>query len=258
MADPSLPAEQVKQDLQAFYRAEAEDRATEEWLARGGTARVPESRAAHYFVDRKVEAAMAATDLPPSAEVLEVGCSFGQMTFLLTGRFQHVTAVDLSPDALALARRRAERYGVGNVTFETADAERLPFADASFDGVFSWSVLRYVPGPDQALREMHRVLRPGGKLAVDFPNKYCPWFGPVKAILRIRPHVHDRLFSAGEVKAMTERVGFVDVQTRHLLFTTRRLPSSLLPAAKATDAVLERTPGVSRLAAIILVSGRKP
>src|SRR5688500_14625341 len=182
-------AEQARQDIQAFYRSEAEERASEEWLARGGTARVPESRAAHYFVDRKVEAALAATGVQGSAEILEVGCSFGQMTFLLAERFSHVTAVDLSADAVALTRRRAEHYDVHNVRVETADAERLPFPDASYDAAFSWSVLRYVPDPQQALAEMFRVLRPGGRLAVDFPNKYCPWFGPVKAILGIRAHV---------------------------------------------------------------------
>ncbi len=258
MPAPSPTAAQARQDIQEFYRSEAEERATEEWLTRGGTARVPESRAAHYFVDRKVDAALRAVDVPSTAEVLEVGCSFGQMTFLLVERFRHVTAVDLSPDAVALTRRRAERYGVSNVTIETSDAEGLPFNDDSFDAAFSWSVLRYVPDPQKALAEMYRVLRPGGRLAVDFPNKYCPWFGPVKAILGIKAHVHDRLFGAGEARRMAEQAGFVDVRTQHMLFTTRRLPDVLLPAARVTDAVLEHTPGVSRLAAIILLSARKP
>ena len=251
-------AEQAKQDIRDFYRSEAEDRATEEWLEKGGSARVPESKAAHYFVDRKVAAAVSAAGLPRDSHVLEVGCSFGQMTFLLAERFRRVTAVDLSPDAVSLTRRRAERYGVSNVSAETSDAERLPFEDGSFDGAFSWSVLRYVPDPEQALAEMYRVIRPGGRLAVDFPNKYCPWFGPVKAILRIKSHVHDRLFSASEVREMVRRAGFVDVATHHMLFTTRRLPDTLLPAARVADALLEHTPGVNRLAAIILASARRP
>lgn len=251
-------ADAVRDDIRDFYRSEAEERASEEWLAAGGTARVPESRAAHYFVDRKVDAALEASGLPATADVLEVGSSFGQMTFLLADRFRAVTAVDLSADAVDLTRRRAERYGVDNVTVEVSDAEHLPFADGAFDAAFSWSVLRYVPHPERALSEMHRVLRPGGRLAVDFPNKYCPWFGPVKAILRIKPHVHDRLFSATEVRRMAIDAGFADVRTRPMLFTTRRLPDGLLPAARVTDALLERTPGLRQLAAVILVTGRKP
>ncbi len=244
--------------MKAFYRAEAADRDTDAWLAAGGTSRAPESRAAHYFIDRKVDAALAATALPASSSVLEVGCSFGQMTFLLAERFRAVTAVDLSDDAVDLTRRRAERYGVGNLTLQTADAEALPFADSAFDGAFSWSVLRYVPHPERAFAEMVRVVRPGGRVAADFPNKYCPWFGPVKAVLGIKPHVHDRLFTAAELRETARAAGLVDVRTRPMLFSTRRLPDRALPLGRAADAVLERTPGVRHLAAVILVTGRVP
>ncbi len=61
-------------------------------------------------MDRKVEA--AAAGLPARAHVLEIGCSFGQMTFPLAERFRHGTAVDLAEEAVDLVRRRAERYGV--------------------------------------------------------------------------------------------------------------------------------------------------
>lgn len=256
---PPPPTDAVKEDLRAFYRSEAKHRDTEAWLAAGGAARVPESRAAHYFVERKVDAAVAMSGLPADARVLEVGCSFGQMTFLLTERFGHVTAVDLSPDALDLTRRRAARYNVANVAFHEADAEHLAaLPDGAFDGAFSFSVLRYVPDPEQALRAIHRTLRPGGVAVVDFPNKYCPWFGPVKLLLRLRPHIHDHLYSAREAAALMTRAGFVDVRVETLLFTTRRLPDPLLPVFRAADAVLERTPGVRSLAAILMVAGRKP
>jgi ubiquinone/menaquinone biosynthesis C-methylase UbiE len=257
MPDPR-PA-RVKDELRAFYRSEAADRDTEAWLAAGGTARVPESKAAHYFVGRKVDAAVRMAGLPAGARVLEVGCSFGQMTFLLTERYAHVTAVDLSPDALDLARRRAERYGVGNVAFQEADAEALAgLPDGAFDGAFSFSVLRYVPDAQGALVALHRTLRPGGVAVVDFPNRHNPWFGPIKSLLRIRPHIHDHLYTAREAAAMMTRAGFADVRVETLLFTTRRLPDPLLPVFRAADAVLERTPGVRRLAAILMVAGRKP
>jgi len=57
---------------------------------------VPEPPAAHYFIDRKVETALALARAPAGSRVLEVGCSFGHMTFLLTPRFREVTAIDLS------------------------------------------------------------------------------------------------------------------------------------------------------------------
>jgi ubiquinone/menaquinone biosynthesis C-methylase UbiE len=256
--NPIPGADQIKRDILSFYRAETGDRDTSDWLERGGAARVPESRSAHYFVGRKVAEAIEMSALPADAHVLEVGCSFGQMTFLLTDHFALVTAVDLSPDALGLARKRAERYGVGNASFVLADAEDLSaLPDASVDGAFSFSVLRYVPDPEQALREMYRVLRPGGSLVVDFPNRYCPWFGPIKGLLGINPHIHDRLYAAAEARRLVERAGFSDVGYRHILFTTRRLPDALLPTFRVADAVLERVPLVNRLAAIVMVSARK-
>lgn len=255
----NVAPEQAKKEVREFYRRETEIRDSEEWLARGGTARVPESKSAHYFVDRKVSAALRMSGLPSSAEVIEVGCSFGQMSFLLAEKFRRVTAVDLSPDTVDLASRRAERYNVRNLDFRIADAENLAdIPDNTYDGAFSFSVLRYVPNPDAALREIHRVLKSGGTAVVDFPNKYCPWFGPLKKIIGIKPHVHDRLFSAGEVMRMMREAGFRDVRCKHMLFTTRRLPVKLLPIFRVLDRVLEPIPLVNRMAAIIMVTGRKP
>lgn len=260
MSDNNQTApDQAKNEVREFYRRETEVRDSEEWLARGGTARVPESKSAHYFVGRKVTAALKMAGLPHSARVIEVGCSFGQMSFLLAEKFREVHAVDLSPDVIALAARRAERYNVRNLTFRVADAENLAdIPDASFAGAFSFSVLRYVPHPQKALEEIFRVLQPGGKAVVDFPNKYCPWFGPLKKIIGITPHVHDRLFSASEVTQMMRKAGFQDVRCKHMLFTTRRLPVKLLPIFRLLDAVLEKIPLINRMAAIIMVTGRKP
>jgi ubiquinone/menaquinone biosynthesis C-methylase UbiE len=171
-----------KEALRDFYAAEARDRDTELWLAAGGSARVPESRTSHYFLDRKVDTALHMAVTAPASRVLEVGCSFGHQTFLLARRFAHVTGVDLSPESIELAKRRAAHWRVSNVTFAVADAERLSdLADGSFDAVFSFSTLRFCGEPVRALREMLRVLRPGGVAAVDFPNANCPWYGPLNA-----------------------------------------------------------------------------
>ena len=255
-----MPAdrERAKNDLIAFYRSEADARDTQQWIEDGEGARVPESRSAYYFIDRKVSESVAMAEIAPDSKVLEVGSSLGQMSFVLAKRFREVAAVDLSPDCIAMASRRARHYQVQNIDFRTADAEDLSvFPAGTFDGAFSWSVLRYVPDPERALHEIFRVLKPGGAAVVDFPNKYCPWFGPVRKIFGIKPHIHDRLFCAREVVEMMQRVGFVDLEYRHILFTTRRLPERLLPFFKLTDAMLERIPVINRLAAIILVRGRK-
>ena len=251
-------AEDQKQAMRDFYASEVLDRDSEAWLEAGGSSRVPEPRAAHYFIDRKVEAAVAMAGAPASARVLEVGCSFGHMSFLLADRFQQVTAVDLSPESIALARRRAERWQVRNVQFEVADAERLAtFSDGAFDAAFSFSTLRFCADAAAAARELHRVVRPGGAVVVDFPNLRCPWYGPLKRALAIDPHIHDRLYTAAEGVALMRAAGFTHVRHRHLLFTSKRVSDGMLPLFRCADAVLERLPGVRGSSGIIMVRGER-
>jgi ubiquinone/menaquinone biosynthesis C-methylase UbiE len=253
-----MNVENAKQELRAFYASEAVDLATEAWLEEGGTARVPESHASHYFIDRKVHEALALASLPRDTRVLEVGSSFGHMSFLLAERFREVVAVDLSPESIDLARRRAARYGVSNVRFEVADAERLvDFADGSFGGAFAFSTLRFCPDAGAALAELHRVLAPGGTAVVDVPNRDCPWYGPIKRMVGVDPHIHDRLYSAAEIRSMLEATGFHRVRAKHILFTTKRVPSAALPLFRVADRVLESLPGVRGMSGIVMAAGLK-
>ncbi len=251
-------ATKIKKDLQAFYQQESMMRDEEAWLQAGNSPRVPESRASHHFIDRKVTTALALAQTPKNAKVLEIGCSFGHMTFLLTQAFKEVIAVDLSRESLELAKKRVEYYGVKNVRFIWADAEDLsPFDDDTFDAVFAFSTLRFCPNPALALREMRRVLKPRSKMVVDFPNKYCPWFGPIKNMLRIKGHIHDNLYAPQEAVDMVVEAGFVNSKCRQILFTSKRTPDSWLPFFRILEKTLEATPLLKKLAAIIMVKGEK-
>jgi len=75
-----------------------------------------------------------------------------------------VVGVDASPQTLALVRRRTQ--GQDNLGLVQGDATALPVAEASFDRALSVQVLEYLPDPAAALGELHRVLRPGGRLVV--------------------------------------------------------------------------------------------
>jgi len=252
-------AEQVKRDMRTFYAAEAADRDSETWLRAGGSARVPESKASHYFIDRKVAEAVALAGAGGDSRVLEIGCSWGHMTFLLAERFREVVAVDLSAESVELARRRAAFYGVRNVDFQQADAEQLErFDDDTFDCVFAFSTLRFCPDPGRTLAEAFRTLRPGGAAAVDVPNRSCPWYGPLKRLFGISRHIHDRLYTAGEIRRGLEQAGFVGVRSKHILFTTKRVPDAALPAFRVLDSLLEGLPGIRQWSGIIMAAGRKP
>jgi SAM-dependent methyltransferase len=248
----------VKQAMREFYAQEATDRDTDAWLEAGGSARVPETPASHYFIDRKVNEALRLARLDARSRVLEVGSSFGHMTFLLAPRFREVVAIDLSPESIELARRRAARYGVTNVRFEVGDAERLTdITPQGFDGIFVFSTLRFCPRPERVLAELMKAVRPGGRVVVDVPNRDCPWYGPLKAGLGIEPHIHDRLYSAREIRRMMEAAGFRDVAVRHILFTSKRVPAALLPLFRGADFVLERIPGVRSTSGIVMAAGSK-
>lgn len=99
------------------------------------------------------------------ARVLEIGCGLGTdgAQFALAGA--DYTGVDLTEAAIELARKRFELFGLQG-TFQTADAEKLDFADASFDIVYSHGVLHHTPDTERAVREIHRVLKPCGRAVV--------------------------------------------------------------------------------------------
>lgn len=96
--------------------------------------------------------------------VLDVACGTGVVALTAAQRGARVQGLDLSPALLADARRNAAVIEVG-IEFTEGDVEALPYADASFDMVLSQFGHMFAPRPDVAVREMLRVLKPGGRLA---------------------------------------------------------------------------------------------
>lgn len=116
---------------------------------------------------RTLEALLHAdTAYPAGATVLEAGCGVGAQTVALarTSPGARITAIDVSAESLAAAERRVREAGATNVAFRQADLFALPFADASFDHVFVCFVLEHLASPVEVLRELARVLKPGGTI----------------------------------------------------------------------------------------------
>jgi demethylmenaquinone methyltransferase/2-methoxy-6-polyprenyl-1,4-benzoquinol methylase len=103
----------------------------------------------------------------PDQRILDVASGTGAVAIELARRYGcSVVGIDQSPEMLAAGRRRVAAAGVGGlVRLEQGRAESLPFEDESFDAVTFTYLLRYVDDPAATLRELARVLRPGGKLA---------------------------------------------------------------------------------------------
>lgn len=107
----------------------------------------------------------------PGERLLEVGCSMGNDTIQFARRGLQVTGVDLTERAIDLIRARFAQAQLAG-EFQVADAEQLPFDDASFDICYSFGVLHHTPDTEGAIRELSRVLRPGGKAFVMLYNRY--------------------------------------------------------------------------------------
>jgi ubiquinone/menaquinone biosynthesis C-methylase UbiE len=104
-------------------------------------------------------------DLRAGERVLDVAAGNGNATLAAAHRFANVTSTDYVPALLERGRRRAVAEGL-EVTFEEADAEALPYSDASFDVVLSTFGVMFTPAHEQAASELIRVCRPGGRIGL--------------------------------------------------------------------------------------------
>ena len=106
-----------------------------------------------------------AMDLRAGQKVLDIAAGNGNATLAAARRWCEVTSTDYVETLLARGKQRAEADGLA-VTFQTADAEALPFADASFDGVMSTFGAMFSPDQSSTASEMLRVCRPGGRIGL--------------------------------------------------------------------------------------------
>ncbi|VUT02758.1 putative methyltransferase YcgJ [Klebsiella spallanzanii] len=157
----------------------------------------------------------------PLAHVLDMGCGAGHASFAAAGQVTKVTAYDLSSQMLDVVAQAAKDKGFANIATQQGYAESLPFTDASFDVVISRYSAHHWHDVGQALREVKRVLKPGGVMIImDVMSPGHPvrdvWLQTVEAL---RDTSHVRNYSSGEWLAMASEAGLV---INHLL--TDRLP----------------------------------
>ncbi|MCJ7655637.1 MAG: class I SAM-dependent methyltransferase [Dehalococcoidia bacterium] len=97
--------------------------------------------------------------------VLEVGCGAGSDLLRFAKAGALITGVDLSPRSASLAKTRLRLYNCAGSVL-VADAEQLPFKTDSFDLVYSWGVLHHTPDTERAIKEVHRLTKPGGSICI--------------------------------------------------------------------------------------------
>jgi SAM-dependent methyltransferase len=147
----------------------------------------------------------------PDAHALDLGCGGGHVSFTLAPLVAHVTACDLSAEMLGVVAAEAARRGFANIATRQAVAERLPFADETFDLVCSRFSAHHWRDLPAGLREAARVLRPSGSAVfIDAVSPGVPVLDTfLQAIELLRDTSHVRNHSRAEWEAMLAAAGFV-------------------------------------------------
>jgi SAM-dependent methyltransferase len=161
-----------------------------------------------YVQGLKLRRALDALD-GVTGDVVDIGCGAGNVCRAMAQARPdlHVHGVDISEGALEIARRSAP-----HVDFQLAQAGRLPFADESMSAAFMFDVLEHLEDPAATLREIRRVLRPGGMFHIVLPLEVQPWtFYRLVTRLGWKAKLHHcghiQLFDAARFEAMAAAEG---------------------------------------------------
>jgi len=181
--------------------------------------------------DDLLRARAVAQLVPPGLRAVDVGTGTGVFALELARLGLQVIAVDRSSRMLDAARSRIEAADATGIELRPGDASALPLADGEVDAAFAHMVLQYLAAPGDALREMARVVRPGGRVVVaDFTSHERTWMREELGVLRLG-------FAQAEIEALFEAAGLEGFRFEEQPPAARGadLPATFIAAARRPE-----------------------
>lgn len=205
---------------------------------------------------RRVSMLMAG--LKPGMDVLELGCGSGYFTRELARSGATITAIDISPDLLELARREVP---ASNVSFLVENAYAMSFENNRFDAVIGISVLHHLE-IEKGISEVFRVLKPGRTICFSEPNMLNPQIAIQKNVPYIKKRLGDSpdetAFFRWQLTGLLRRQGFEHINVEPFDFLHPNLPGAVVPSLERLCLLMERIPVLREIAGSLHIKASKP
>ncbi len=181
--------------------------------------------------DDALRARAMARLLPRELRVAEIGTGTGILALELAREGLRVVAIDHSPRMLEAAREKIERSGIAGIELRLGEASALPLANAEVDAVLAHMVLHYLPKPAEAIREMARVVRPGGVVVIaDFVRHDHEWMRDELGVVWLG-------FAPQEIEAWFAEAGLAELRLEQHAGApaARELPATFLASGRVSE-----------------------
>lgn len=180
----------------------------------------------------------------PSDKLLDAGCGWGRSIIGLKRKFPtlDVTGVDVVEELLELGKNITKKININNVNWKKETVVHLSFDDNYFTNIVSTRVLHYIVEPQNAINELLRVLKPGGRMIIMVPNK-------LNLLLRIS--YHTKLYSAEDMKSWfpTCKVNIIKTGTIGFIPPFKHLRNAIF--LEKLDVILRKIPLINKFGGLV-------